>query len=73
MESWADRQLADLRATYAGCWDVWYVALAPRKGYSWQARPVGTPSATVHADSPEELSDKLGTLMCQCPKHADQS
>jgi hypothetical protein len=59
VESWADKQLADLRETY-GCWDIWYVALAPRQGYSWHARPVGTQTATVHAETPEELVAAIG-------------
>jgi hypothetical protein len=73
IQSWADRQLADLRETYEGCWDIWYVARGPRQGYNWHARPVGTPIATVHANSPDELADKLGTLMCQCPVHASKT
>ena len=72
MQSWADRQLADLRDTYDGCWEVWYVTRTPLKGYTWHARPVGTPSATVNADTPDELVGKLGTLMCQCPAHGQQ-
>lgn len=69
MEIWADRQLADLRETYEGCWDIWYVSRSPALGYTWHARPIGTSVATVNADSPEGLADKLGALMCQRPKH----
>ena len=71
MLTWADRQQADLKATYEGCWEVWYV-YAPRR-YTWHARPVGTQGATVNAESPDELADKLGTLMCQCPRHAERT
>jgi hypothetical protein len=71
MQSWADRQLSTLREDYAGCW---YVSLSPAKrGCTWHARPAGTPSATVNADSPEGLADTLGTLMCQCPRHAESA
>lgn len=73
MQSWAEKQLADLRETYGGCWDVWYVSAFPQAGYTWHARPAGTPAATVNADSPEELAGKLRTLMCQCPAHAREN
>ena len=70
MQSWADRQLADLRETYDGCWGVWHATCSPGLGYTWHARPVGAPAATVNADSPEGLADRLGALMCQCPRHS---
>jgi len=71
IQTWADERLADLRETYAACWEIWYVMRSPKLGYTWHARPVGAPAATVNAGSPEDLTDKLGTLMCQCPRHAE--
>ncbi len=65
---WADEQLASLRETYAGCYDVWYVRCYPNH-YRWCAKPAGTQCATVDVGSPEELAEVLGRLMRQCPEH----
>ena len=35
-------------------WDLWVVRTWP-KGTVWCARPVGSPVATINADSPESL------------------
>ena len=53
LETWAERTLATLRPNYPG-WDIWVVYAVPR-GQTWYARPKGTPIATIHAETPEEL------------------
>ena len=53
MTSWAERTLATLRPNYPG-WNIWLVYVVP-SGQTWHARPKGTPVATIHAESPEEL------------------
>jgi hypothetical protein len=68
MTCWADEQLAGLQDTYKGFYDIWYVRCYPNY-YRWCARPAGAVCSTVRADSPEELAEALGTLMCQCPRH----
>jgi hypothetical protein len=54
VQSYADKMLAVLRPLYPD-WDVWYVSRFPQRGYSWHAKPVGAPAATISAYSPAEL------------------
>ena len=53
MQTWADEQLAMLRANYP-VWDVWLVPRYPT-GQTWCARPAGHAVAVINASSPEEL------------------
>jgi hypothetical protein len=55
---WADDQLAALRPLFPS-WDIWYVPLAVG-GYVWCAKPAGTPTATINADSPEAVITLIG-------------
>lgn len=50
---WAEDRIAELRPRYPK-WDIWYVPLYPT-GTAWCAKPVGAPTATINADSPEAL------------------
>lgn len=71
METWEERQLASLRQTYAGMFDIWTVrTLYPRPDYVWCAKRVGTETACVNAGTPEELIKLLGEMACQCPRHS---
>jgi hypothetical protein len=59
MQSWEDHQLALLRPQYPA-WDIWTVrCLYPRPHSTWCARPKGTPTATINADSPEHLVEEI--------------
>jgi hypothetical protein len=58
MQSWDDQQLAILRPMYPRC-DIWVVRLATARQTVWCARPKGTPTATINADSPEHLVEKI--------------
>ena len=56
--SWAHGQQYQLKARHPG-YDIWYVGRYPERGYTWHARPKGTPAATHHAESPGELDEAL--------------
>ena len=59
MQSWADEQQEQLRERFPG-WEVWYVrGIYPKPFYSWHARPVGAPAATVGAWTPEQLAGQI--------------
>ena len=57
MQTWADEQLAMLRANYP-VWDIWLVPRYP-VGETWCARPKGSPIATINTDSPEHLIEMI--------------
>jgi hypothetical protein len=57
VDLWEDRQLACLREAYPG-WECWYVRCYPNH-LAWCARPVGAPTATINADSPEHLAEEI--------------
>ncbi len=54
VQSYADQHLAILRPLYPR-WDIWTVRLATARQTVWCARPTGTSTATINADSPEAL------------------
>jgi hypothetical protein len=54
MQTWADGEQARLRQVHEG-FDIWFVPKYP-VGYTWHARPKGTPVATINSNSPDELS-----------------
>jgi hypothetical protein len=58
MTTWADAQMDRLNAIHGENWDIWYVSryLA---GYVWCARPKGTPTATINADTVEDLEAQI--------------
>jgi hypothetical protein len=58
--SWAEQQLADLRASHPG-WEVWYVrhAVPQGTGCTWCARPKNAATSTCQGDRPEELSMEI--------------
>ena len=53
MQTWADEQLAILRANYPA-WDIWFVPRYPR-GETWCARPTGHRLATINMSTPEDV------------------
>jgi hypothetical protein len=59
MRSWADDEQDRLNEIHGDYWQCWYVARTPRLGYTWHARPKGTPAATLQADSPGELEQAI--------------
>ena len=54
MLDYAAQQLAILRPMYPR-WDIWTVRLATVRQTLWCARPMGTPTATINVESPDEL------------------
>jgi pimeloyl-ACP methyl ester carboxylesterase len=54
---WAEDQAAALRLLFPA-FDIWYVRQIGY-GYTWHAKPAGTATAVVHADSPDELADLI--------------
>jgi hypothetical protein len=58
VNDYADQQLALLRPLYPQ-WCLWVVRNVVSRHVTWHAKPHGAPSATVHADSPEELIAKI--------------
>jgi hypothetical protein len=64
MQLWVDMQLDRLRSIHDQYWDVWAVSKSPAAlGYTWCARPKGTPISTIQVDSPEELE---AAIMAAC-------
>ncbi len=71
MRDWAEQTLDQLRPMYEGLFELWTVRnLYPKPSYTWCARRVGTDTACINADSPEELVRLLGEMACHCPRHA---
>ena len=53
---WTGQRLARLRKQFPG-WDIWAVrGIYPRPHATWCARPKGRATATINADSVEELA-----------------
>ena len=69
MQSWDDEQLARLRPMYEGLFDLWTVPVYQPRHTVWCARRVGTDTACINTDSPEQLVRLLGEMACQCPRH----
>ena len=63
---WADQQLALLQPNYEGRFELWFVRLYPT-GTSWHARPAGTPTATIHAETPEDLVAAIADAEAAAP------
>jgi hypothetical protein len=56
MQLWVDQQLERLQSIHGDYWEIWTVSKSPAAlGYTWCARPKGTPIATLHADHPDDL------------------
>lgn len=67
MQTWAGERAGILKARHP-CWDAWYVTRFPYKGYTWHARPTGAPVATIHAESPEALSEAIEAQEAPCSR-----
>ncbi len=69
--TWADQQLAALRARFPD-WDFWYVPThcGPAAG-TWCARPNGAMIATCHGYTPDEIARSITEFEARLPEHIE--
>ena len=71
MQSWEERQLERMGPRFPE-WDIWFVRYATQRRTAWCAKPKGTPTATLHADSADELAGKIRGVPWQKAQLADR-